>query len=295
MPQQSSFPGNNLFRPATPTSLQRFLASPTLFLATWLYTHQPPIASPKSDSPSIRIVCTSDTHNAQPSLPDGDILIHAGDLTINGTLPELQAQVSWLDSLPHRHKIVIAGNHDIYLSQSPTTKLNWGSIIYLENSSTTLRIHGRPLKIYGAPQTPKYGNWPFQYAPSLDIWKHTIPLDTDVLVTHGPARGHVDAENATSGCPHLLQEVTRVMPRLHVCGHIHKARGVEAVDWGWVQWGYDRVHMGEGGVGTVVVMLGAWVVSWMSGKRRGKGVCVSAAVGDGGDGNGRIEGVVVEV
>jgi hypothetical protein len=86
-----------------------------------------------------------------------------------------------------------------------------------------------------------------------------------------------------------------VMPRLHVCGRIHKARGVEAVDWGWVQWGYDRVHMGEGGVGTVVVMLGAWVVSWMSGKRRGKGVCVNAAVGEFGAGDGRVEGVVVEV
>jgi hypothetical protein len=78
-----------------------------------------------------------------------------------------------------------------------------------------------------------------------------------MLVTHGPARGHVDAASPASGCPHLLREVTRVKPRLHLCGHIHKARGVEIVDWGWVQWGYDRVNMCEGGVGTMVVMVGA--------------------------------------
>jgi hypothetical protein len=32
---------------------------------------------------SIRIVSISDIHNTQPDLPQGDILIHAGDLTEN--------------------------------------------------------------------------------------------------------------------------------------------------------------------------------------------------------------------
>jgi 3',5'-cyclic AMP phosphodiesterase CpdA len=112
----SSILKNDLFRPAPLTARQRFLASPILFLATWLYKHQPAIASPTSGSPAIKVVCTSDTHNAQPRLPDGDIFIHAGDLTINGTLPELQTQLDWLHSLPHRHKIVVAGNHDVCLA-----------------------------------------------------------------------------------------------------------------------------------------------------------------------------------
>jgi Icc-related predicted phosphoesterase len=291
MPRSSSFSECNLFRPAPPTALQRFLASPTLFLATWLYTHQPPITSATPGFPAIKVVCTSDTHNAQPLLPDGDILIHAGDLTINGTLPELQAQLDWLSSLPHRHKIVIAGNHDVYLAHSPTKNLNWGAITHLENSSATLRVHGRTIKIYGAPQTPIYGNWEFQYPPSLNIWKHSIPLDTDILVTHGPARGHVDAASPVSGCPHLLREVFSVKPRLHVCGHKYNARGLEVVDWGWVQWGYDMVNMGEGGVGAVLVTMGAWVSGWMMGKRRGKMMCVNAAMRE--DERGE-EGVVVE-
>jgi predicted phosphodiesterase len=233
MPHSSPFSEMNLFRPATRTALQRFLASPSLFLATWLYTRQPPITAPTPGSPVIKFVCISDTHNKQPRLPFGDVLIHAGDLTINGTPTELQAQLDWLRTLPHRHKIVIAGNHDTCLAQSPPCKLYWADISYLENSSTTLCVHNRTLKIYGAPQTPRHGNWPFQYPPSLDIWSSTVPLDTHILVTHGPARGHVDdaASHPASGCPHLLREVRHVRPLLHVCGHVHSARGVQVVDW----------------------------------------------------------------
>jgi len=32
----------------------------------------------------------------------------------NGTVEEIQKQIDWLASLPHREKIVIAGNHDSY-------------------------------------------------------------------------------------------------------------------------------------------------------------------------------------
>ena len=41
----------------------------------------------------VRIVCVSDTHNAAPgegyTLPKGDVLIHAGDLTNQGSHAEL--------------------------------------------------------------------------------------------------------------------------------------------------------------------------------------------------------------
>ena len=95
------------------------------------------------DLPPIRIVCISDTHNATPELPLGDILIHAGDLTAHGTFDEVQAQLRWLASQPHPHKIVVAGNHDIVLDEAcddkfltwrrnsaeEREKLDWGSIL----------------------------------------------------------------------------------------------------------------------------------------------------------------------
>lgn len=59
----------------------------------------------------VRIVCISDTHNddCTASLPDGDILIHAGDMTDDGTIEELTAAYKWISALPHKTKIIIAG------------------------------------------------------------------------------------------------------------------------------------------------------------------------------------------
>jgi 3',5'-cyclic AMP phosphodiesterase CpdA len=56
-----------------------------------------------------RIVCVSDTHNQTPSLPKGDVLIHAGDLTNQGSLSELKKTVAWLEKADFEVKIVIAG------------------------------------------------------------------------------------------------------------------------------------------------------------------------------------------
>ena len=65
-----------------------------------------------------RFVCISDTHNTLPKLPRGDVLIHAGDLTNQGSLSELQKSITWLEKAPFECKLVIAGNHDITLDST---------------------------------------------------------------------------------------------------------------------------------------------------------------------------------
>ncbi|GKU11938.1 unnamed protein product, partial [Fusarium langsethiae] len=62
-----------------------------------------------------RIVCISDTHNCQVKLPKGDVLIHAGDLTNQGSHAEAEADlfqlaktVAWLEKQDFEAKIVIA-------------------------------------------------------------------------------------------------------------------------------------------------------------------------------------------
>lgn len=57
-----------------------------------------------------RIVCISDTHNNTPKLPPGDVLIHAGDLTNQGSYDELERSVAWLEKAPFEAKIVVAGS-----------------------------------------------------------------------------------------------------------------------------------------------------------------------------------------
>lgn len=191
---------------------------------------------PKSKAP-VRIVCISDTHSLDPGyIPDGDILIHAGDITDHGTPAELQAAIDHYSALPHPHKYFIAGNHDTYLDpKSRTTlsladqqheSLDWKSLKYLQHSSHKLHLpsHDRTLRIYGAPQSPlpdpKYA---FTYPATKNLWQDTIPPETDILITHTPPKHHLDLPQAL-GCPHLAAEVERVKPLLHVFGHVHAGR-----------------------------------------------------------------------
>ena len=55
-----------------------------------------------------------------------------------------------------------------------------------------------------------------------------IPLDTDVLITHGPPFGILDRcyDDQRVGCEELLKAVKRVKPKLHVFGHIHENYGL---------------------------------------------------------------------
>jgi hypothetical protein len=54
----------------------------------------------------LRVVMISDTHNMHRRLevPDGDILIHAGDFTMYGRSAHAADFNLWLGELPHRHK-----------------------------------------------------------------------------------------------------------------------------------------------------------------------------------------------
>lgn len=68
--------------------------------------------------PRVRIVCISDTHgqHIKLSVPDGDVLVHAGDFMAFGYAPKEIADFNhWLSTQPHRYKVVIAGNHDVMI------------------------------------------------------------------------------------------------------------------------------------------------------------------------------------
>src|SRR5581483_12507947 len=71
---------------------------------------------PESKDPNyIRFVCLSDTHNKldKISVPDGDVLIHAGDYTNKNTITEVVNFAEIMEKLPHKYKIIIPGNHDL--------------------------------------------------------------------------------------------------------------------------------------------------------------------------------------
>lgn len=270
------------------TPFQRFKRNPALFLAQCVYSRRrsPLPSAPPKPQPLIKIVCISDTHNTTPYVPDGDILLHAGDLTNNGTFAEVQAQLDWLNSLPHAHKIAVAGNHDrildaAFVREYPQRKLEspgssfadlrWGGVTYLCDSSSTVSVRGRELVVFGSPWTPGSGSFAFQHLPIRDVWKGKVPDGTDILLTHGPPLGHLDA--AGKGTEWLTRELWRARPRLVVFGHINEGRGIEEMKWGYEDAVYDGVHLKEKGLVSVFAM--ALVVIW----GRVWGAVLSSAVG----------------
>ena len=113
------------------------------------------------------------------------------------------------------------------------------TITYLENESKTVYLE-RPsgpqtcFKVFGSPSTPGPGNWAFecQEMDAERLWS-AIPEDADIVVSHTPPKGHCDAatKDNRSGCAALLKRLAVVRPSLHICGHIHEARGIERVLW----------------------------------------------------------------
>ena len=177
----------------------------------------------------MRIVAVGDTHGShrQLAIPDGDLLIHAGDLTRSGSLDELPDFVDWIESLPHAHKIVIAGNHDWCFQRQPemATSMLEGCA-YLQDQAVT--VDG--IRFYGSPWQPWFHDWAFNLRPGAEIaanWD-LIPSGIDVLVTHGPPYGHGDRtwRGVDAGCRDLLAAAARVRPRMHIFGHIHEGAGL---------------------------------------------------------------------
>lgn len=183
----------------------------------------------------MRIVCISDTHSLhrQIEVPDGDLLIHAGDCLGVGTLDELEDLDHWFSELPHPHKILIAGNHDWCFQDEPAeARALVRHAHYLQDSP--LELNG--LKFWGSPWTPVFFNWAFNLTRGEAIaerWAR-IPEDTDVLITHGPPAGILDRIDSPTGtvrpgCEALAERVAQLAPTLHVFGHIHEDYGQQQI------------------------------------------------------------------
>ncbi|PWN24547.1 Metallo-dependent phosphatase [Jaminaea rosea] len=223
-------------------------------------------ASPPSRTSAshVRFVVISDTHSEEMNdVPDGDVLLHSGDLTKLGSDAEVRKQIDWLVSLPHPHKVIIAGNHDFALDNSTgfydrrgvkihakygyprsdtTAALRYvrgkkehgrGTLHYLENEGVEIEVKGTMWKCWGSPATPVFGHWAWNY----ERGEEAKCTDIDIFLTHGPphALGGLDKiHNGVSvGCEELarLAHEGHLRPALWACGHIHEARGVHEQQW----------------------------------------------------------------
>lgn len=64
-----------------------------------------------------------------------------------------------------------------------------------------------------------------------------MPQGIDILIIHGPPLARLVLK---SGCPHLLQTLCRIQPKLNVFGHIHEGAGVEWATFSHLQAAYEH-------------------------------------------------------
>jgi Icc-related predicted phosphoesterase len=187
----------------------------------------------------MKIVSISDTHNRMDitKIPDGDLLIHAGDATNSGSVEELSYFFDIFCSLPHKHKIFVPGNHDILMEQDTSLALVLWKMRAKKNDhvliNSSVMIEG--LKVFGFPYVPIInGRWVFE-KNSADLQRkvNRIPEDVDILVSHSPAYGILDVFPDSLGIEHsygikafdgnFFRKMKNL--KLFVCGHIHESFG----------------------------------------------------------------------
>jgi len=191
----------------------------------------------------MKLAFMADTHGHLPTLyEEVDIVFHCGDICPatdhSNAFQSFWVQdvfYPWFASLPAKHKVFISGNHDFVFQTAPQTLVPPPEgVTYLEHNSC--EING--LKIFGSPWQPWFYNWAWNapYGPAGEIfmkekWKD-IPGDTNILLTHCPPYGILDAvetgsgrEGERVGCKELLNVCNPVdLPQLKIAafGHIHE-------------------------------------------------------------------------
>lgn len=202
-----------------------------------------------SSKGTLKICHISDLHNrhSKVAIPECDLLICSGDISGMGYRSEVESFFKWFNRQHQAtYKVLVAGNHDItfdpkknldgckpewlietmynlYMRDSPNN-------FYLENDSC--EIMG--LKIWGSPYSSWFNGetWGFNVhrgKESNDLYS-TIPLGTDIVITHGPPFGHNDwcrDVRTAIGCEDLRYHVQRVKPLLCLSGHIHESYGYD--------------------------------------------------------------------
>lgn len=210
----------------------------------------------------MKLVVISDTHGKHEELlsplPDGDVLIHAGDYSVYGKYDETKAFLEWFVNQPHQHKIIVYGNHEVGVC--PLQEQKRGRMCEaLINTSYNMKVSTEyhrtcdmiqtyadsvkflvdealvidGVKFWGSPwcggSFMTMGRWGFYLRTDEQRREKfaLIPDDTHVLITHSPPLGTLDtAGEKHLGCPELAARVTQVQPPVHIFGHIHNSYGV---------------------------------------------------------------------
>jgi Icc-related predicted phosphoesterase len=155
-----------------------------------------------------RLVLMSDLHTRPASVPEGDILVLAGDVFCGDDRTSLQSDLSWIKSLGFKRVLAVPGH---LLNTQPDTAhslLGAAGVTLLQDRDVV--ING--VRFYG-----------------LDWGSTTLIPRADVVISHCPAKGMLDQRQPPKsehlGDAGLARRVSLVAPQLFISGHIHGGYG----------------------------------------------------------------------
>lgn len=195
----------------------------------------------------MKIIAISDTHMEYDlnKIPEGDILIIAGDILRNGSLSELRIVMKDLNTVSHKweHILIVPGNHDRILEKWINSKISWENFmeekkIYEYPQNMTISHEGvvdiLGIKIFTWAWIPNLPNWAF-HLKDEDIAEHIklIKLPgkeekVDMVVSHGPPHDRLDViKYYNSVGSTKLEEALTFKYDIHIFGHVHEGKGEE--------------------------------------------------------------------
>ncbi|KAL6075958.1 putative adult brain protein 239 [Balamuthia mandrillaris] len=229
------------------------------------YRVAPPVYLRPDGKKRVRVVCVSDTHHRWNDLrtlplPDGDIFLHCGDFSNRGAKEEWERYSSFLASLPHKHKVLICGNHDYGIDHLSREEIRGSPLIFPQNCNVhylqddTVTLEG--IKFWGSPWTGHHMAFHVTHDGNrMRAAFSSMPEDVDIAMTHLPPFNVLDLawlnirseaekqrRNVTcqvcGGChpsfDHwgsrcLRHSMLYFQPKVHVFGHVHDAPGMAKV------------------------------------------------------------------
>ena len=182
-----------------------------------------------------KIICVSDSHGCTQEIingkkvdlqiPDGDVLIHAGDFSAQGTFDDVLYLNSFLGKLPHKRKYILAGNHDLAVEKdfNASQALLTNAILLTHHA---FRIGDIPC--FATSYQPFYKGWAFNIKDDSERKRlfDQIPKDTVLLVSHAPPFGYLDKgfQDPHVGDRALLARIKELKHlRYVISGHLHSS------------------------------------------------------------------------
>lgn len=187
----------------------------------------------------VRTTVISDLHGNLPTISECDLLCICGDvipLNIQNDMHKSKYWFTndfrkWINNLPCKKVLMIAGNHDKWLEQATDveiTLLEYATKYKLKYLKDEL-YETMGLKIYGTPNCTRFGNWSFMYSSEkLTELFEKIPDNVDILLTHDAPYGMQNVGTITEndsnedvGSVELRKAILRAKPKYTFCGHVH--------------------------------------------------------------------------